>query len=510
LRFCSTAHAIISKPVQPDSPSPTDFPRAPEIPAPAGSYHLIGRRTDRENRRLFQTGLWLVIAGGAVLGFRANVEDVLHLYLGLTIYALALLPGLLWLRQGGSRFPVFEPMMALCASGYAVPLLNGHEQLGMYPVGTVTQAGIGVIAYQLAAILTYLSVRGRPGRSRFWTESILTHKVESLVSYGIVISTCYMAVANFTSWIPRDLESVARAAFNGISILCTFVTAQRWGRGELKTHEQWTFGVTLSLQLLIMASTLLLISSLTLCGIGLLGYLSAGRRIPWVAIGALFVIFAVLHNGKTRMREIYWEELDRPALKLTSTPAFFAEWIEHGLNAPVLAEDGEKRSASSRLLERTSLLHMLCMVVHFTPDRQPYLAGETYGYVLPQLVPRFAWPDKPRSHIGTYRLSIYYGLQDEDATQKTTIAFGLPAEAYANFGFAGLAGLGALFGFVFRKLQHLGSQSPMFSLAGLMMIILCAWSLNAELTMAAWVSSLYQALIVTLGIPLVLRSLLGT
>ena len=151
---------------------------------------------------------------------------------------------------------------------------------------------------------------------------------------------------------------------------------------------------------------------------------------------------------------------------------------------------------------------MLCLVVHYSPDNLPYLDGETYGHVLPQLVPRFFWPDKPRSHVSTYRLSTYYGLQEEDATQTTTIAFGLPTEAYANFGFFGLAGLGLLFGFVFRKLQHFAAHSPMFSPAGLMMIILCAWSLNAELTMAAWISSLYQALIVAIGIPLALRAIL--
>lgn len=449
-----------------------------------------------------------MVGGGLFLGVRADVEDILHLYLGLAIYSLALLPGLLWLRQGGGRFPIFEPLMALCANGYAVPLLNGHEQLAMYPPETVTKAAIGVLGYQIAAIVTYLTVRGRPGRARFWTESILTQKIEGYVSYGIVISTIYMFVANFTRWIPPDLESVARAALNGVSILCTFITAQRWGRGELKNHERWIFGSMLTLQLLVMASTLLLVNSLTLVGIGLLGYLSAGRRIPWILISVLFVIFSVLHNGKSRMREIYWEPLERPELTVTSLPAYYAEWIDYGLNAPVL--EGGKQTGSSKLLQRSSLIHMLCMIVHYTPDHQPYLDGETYGYVLPQLIPRFAWPNKPRSHIGTYRLSTYYGLQDEEATQKTTIAFGLPAEAYANFGYLGLIVLGAAFGFVYSRLQHLGAHSPMFSLAGIMMVVLCAWSLNAELTMAAWVSSLFQALIVTLGVPLVLRSLLGS
>jgi hypothetical protein len=49
----------------------------------------------------------------------------------------------------------------------------------------------------------------------------------------------------------------------------------------------------------------------------------------------------------------------------------------------------------------------------------------------------------------------------------------------------------------------------MFSFAGLSMVLLTAWSFNAELTMAAWVSSIEQALVVVLGVPMVMRSLFG-
>jgi hypothetical protein len=50
----------------------------------------------------------------------------------------------------------------------------------------------------------------------------------------------------------------------------------------------------------------------------------------------------------------------------------------------------------------------------------------------------------------------------------------------------------------------------MFSFAGLLMILLTAWSFNSEHTMAVWVSSLSQAIIVVLGVPLALRGLLGS
>jgi hypothetical protein len=70
------------------------------------------------------------------------------------------------------------------------------------------------------------------------------------------------------------------------------------------------------------------------------------------------------------------------------------------------------------------------------------------------LVPRILYPNKPRAHDGTYMLSIYYGLQDQKATATTTIAFSLVSEAFANFGYLGVAGLaigiGALLGLATR------------------------------------------------------------
>ncbi|HEX2862678.1 MAG TPA: hypothetical protein VHN79_13610, partial [Lacunisphaera sp.] len=132
-----------------------------------------------------------------------------------------------------------------------------------------------------------------------------------------------------------------------------------------------------------------------------------------------------------------------------------------------------------------------------------------YRHVLPQLIPRFFWPDKPRSHVATYELSIYYGLQQEADTETTTIAFGLLAEAFANFGMIGSVLLGVFWGVTLKKLQLWSTFSPMFSCAGLMMVLLTAWAFSAELTMAAWFSSFQQAVVVVLGVPFLIKSLLG-
>ncbi len=466
-------------------------------------YSMLGGAHAERGRKLFLTALALLAVTLAYLAYKAQVSDILHLYLGLIMFTLSVVPSLLWARGGGSRFPVFETILVLTANAYAIPVLNGQEQLAHYSPEVVTRACLTVILYQLSAIITYVTVKGLPGRSRFWRESLITSQVEKFIVYGLVTSTVYIWMENFTSWIPGDAASILRAVFYGVGILCTFVSTQRWGRGELNQTEKTVLLCTLIPQLIFMSVGLILIGAISLLGIALLGYLSGGKRIPWLAMALAFTIIAVLHTGKTQMRMKYWDQ-QQPSPTMAQLPAYFAEWVEYGL-----APTSGGKTVSQKMLERTSLMHILCLIVDYTPARQDYLYGKTYGYVLPQLVPRLFWPDKPRSHIATYELSMYYGLQGEEDTSTTTIAFGLLTEAYANFGMFGALLLGIFWGYWLKKLQIWSTFSPMFSFAGLLMVLLTAWAFSAELTMAAWVSSLEQAVVVVLGAPMIARSLFG-
>ena len=464
-------------------------------------YALLGGVHAERGRKLFQTGLALLAAILVYLGYTANVESQFHLWLGLLMFTLSVAPSLLWARSGGSRFPVFETILLLCASSYAMPVLNAREQLAGYSSEVITRACFTVILYQLSAIMFYFGTKGLPARSGFWRQSLITNQVGKLTIYGLALSTAYVWASTFTTWIPSELESVLRAVFYGVGILCTFVSTQRWGRGEMDQSEKALLVCTLVPQLIFMSVSLVLIGTISLIGIALLGYLSGGKRIPWAVIGVTFAVMAVLHTGKTQMREKYWDQ-QYPAPSMTQLPAFFTEWVQIGLQPT----SGGK-TVSQKMLERTSLMHILCLIIDCSPAKQDYLYGKTYGYVLPQLVPRLLWPDKPRSHIATYELAVYYGLQTEEDTNATTIAFGLLTEAYANFGLYGAVLLGATWGFWLKKLQIWSMFSPMFSFAGLLMVLLTAWAFNAELTMAAWVSSLEQAVLVVLGLPMIARSL---
>jgi hypothetical protein len=183
-------------------------------------------------------------------------------------------------------------------------------------------------------------------------------------------------------------------------------------------------------------------------------------------------------------------------------PGFFAEWIDDGIHP---SPEEQTTIKKNNILDRASLLQMLCLVIDATDHNLPLLKGETYGYVLPQLVPRIMWPNKPSGQLTSKRLGVYFGLQDENASRSTSIAFGQLAEAYANFGMLGMALFGLFVGCAAKYISIWTRTCPLLSNGGLIMILLMAWSIQVEFPLSVWVGSIYQAAICVLVLPYGLR-----
>lgn len=466
-------------------------------------------RTDqRRSRQLFSVG---VLGLGALLAYYAissKIEDPIHLYQGLLMLVFAALPSLLWARHGSDQLPVFEVLMLTTANTYALPLLTSNIEVSTYSDDVITLCGFAVLFFQVIAIGTHALVRGRPGTSSFYTQEIMTRDMQKYILFGLVLSTVYIFISVFfESLIPYEINSILRAVFYGIGLVSVFVQARRWGQNDLHPSERGAFVVILAMQVLMQFSTLFLVGGISIIVLALVGYVSGGRRLPVIPVIALLALLALLHNGKSVMRNKYWSaDGDHQQVELTELAAFFTEWVENGLS---FAPDSGKQEMTQKLFERTSLLHILCLVASYTPDRQPFLYGKTYGQIPAQFIPSFFWPGKPPGHISTYTLAIYYGLQSEEDTAKTTIGFGMISEAYANFGFYGVGILAFLLGAFYKKVKLATANSPLLSYPGLFLIVLMAWSFQTEWTLSIWLSSMYQACVGVMGIPLILRNFLG-
>ncbi len=466
------------------------------------------REARLRGQKLFALGGVVATALMVYYALTAAVDDSIHLSQGMAILFLAVLPSLLWARQGGTHLPAFEVLMLMTANTYALPLLNGHIELQHYDTSVITNTANLVLLYQVVAVFTYLSIKGRPIKSPAFREEVLTRDLQKYVGYGLLLSTSYTAASIFyPNLIPSDINTVARAVCAGIGLVTTFAQSRRWGEGTLSQREKIMLVALVAAQAIMQFSTLYLVAGVSLILVSLVGYVSGAKKLPIVATLTVFTVAAILHNGKSTMRAKYWgAEGERHSLTLQELPGFFSEWVEAGLTKG--PAEGE-REMTKKLLDRTSLFHILCLVTSQTPDHLPYINGLTYSQVPGQFIPRFFWPNKPQAHISTDTLCIYYGLQDETTVRNATIGFGLVAEAYANYGFFGVGLLALMLGAFYKRVHTATAESPLLSYPGLFVIILMAWSFQAEHTMAIWLGSMSQACIGVLGVPFLIRNIAG-
>jgi hypothetical protein len=150
---------------------------------------------------------------------------------------------------------------------------------------------------------------------------------------------------------------------------------------------------------------------------------------------------------------------------------------------------------------------MLLLVQSRTPTDVPYFDGETYAFIPRLLVPRLLDPDKPRGHEGTYMMAIAYGLQTSDHTFRYTIGFGLLAEAYANYGFAGVVGLSLLIGWCCAAATRLSLRLPVTSLRSLFSLLVMSAMIQSEYAAGVLISSLFQSSVVLIIAALVVMRL---
>jgi len=457
--------------------------------------------SDHTRLRLFQQACLGVAGMILALWWTASNTHDWGFYLGTLICLMAMVPALIWTRTMGHNYPVFEIFIATNLTSYGIPLLSEHGAARIFSELVRQDAALMVIIFLVAASLAYYATPAVPRREAFWVKPVLDRPDKQWMLRGLVVSTLYTVVVPYLYAPPSGIEGILRAVFFGIGTSCTFIIAVAWGLGRLMRGEKMLVAGCLALQFFLLSSDLELRSGTAVVLLAFVGYFFAARRIPYAAFALALAVIAVLNIGKYDLRQKYWTPESQYQPGLAELPAFYTEWFQAGVHP----ETQREAKAGQLLLERNSLLQMLCLVVDRSPDYLPFLNGKTYAQIPGQFVPRIFWPEKPRGHISTYTLSIYYGLQDEDATYSTTIAFGFLPEAYANFGVWGVAGLGAVLGFCFRKITLWSVQSPIFSYAGLLLILLTAWSFQTELPLSGWLSSLFQGSISIFAFVLVFR-----
>lgn len=437
----------------------------------------------------------------AVVVSKCNAHNLYSVLGAVLIILAALCPCYLWIWGKVRGLPLFPACALTCVWTFALPLVTDNPIVTLFPGWNQLVAAFSLTGFLVAGTLTWYWVARRPLRrpASCW---MMDERQGSLLLL-LTLAVCGVwSTASTAGWIrlPPAVDSVARAVFLAAEALSCFVLSYLTGKGVLTGVSKILFFVFLGIMLVTTLPNLLLIVAMSLTAICMMAYIVASKRLPWLVGLVAFCIFGFLHFGKGDMRERYWTEEGPNKINPLQYPAFFADWAQTSLR---VIRARESDAETSDLLERASLMHWMLYFQATTPGSVPFLNGESYTLVPRLLLPRFIDPDKPHGNEGNSMLSIHYGIQTREDTEMTTIAFGLLSEAFANFGYFGLVGLGALLGALYGKVAHWARGMPILSFRTLFAVLIASLSFQAELCATSFATMLFQSSVVLFAFTIV-------
>jgi hypothetical protein len=433
-----------------------------------------------------------------------------------------------WRSQGRRGLPAFPLMASQLAFLNSIPLLTGANTLDNLTASTIQASALTVIlflavlagswwlgsrAMQGRASVWNIAVGGNPMAGKFGLNAALPLLLLGLAFHlGNASGVTYKLLPGQAMTFLPVLTAFAGAASSLGAFLGGMAVAKnpfRFGALVFWAVFSATFFLSISGILLSAASGLVFACAIGL-GFGL-------RRIPWGFLVTAILLVGFLNEGKFVMRGRYWDaDSGMSNVGLSQLPEFYGEWADASLaifqndflgsHAVMDANANSGESIFARLDNFQNLTYIVNLFEH--NEAKP-LYGKTYSVIPSLLVPRFLWPDKPRTHEGQIMLNLNFNRQPNlDATYTTYVAWGLLPEAVGNFGcVAGACFLGLLAGLGCGLLEAWSARKRLLSVEGLIAAaLLVQLAVSYEMVASVLVTSTFQLLVAVTTFGLVLRS----
>ena len=436
-----------------------------------------------------------VVAPGTAMGF-------------CVIAFSCMFPVYLWCAGKVKGMPVFPFFALTYLWTFCLPLLSENPNVLLYSGQEHLVAAGTVATFLFSGTAIWYQLVKTPGRPRSYLA--LGSKGAESFFIGIVAAGAFINMYLIGGWtgIPDKLFTILRNAILGLSFLGIFILAYRSGSGELTKLKQRIFFAFLCLNIFTAAAGLILKTALTLFMLSIIAFVVGGKRLPLLPLVFGLVSLLPLHYGKHPMRAKYWEGPTAHYIQPWDYPAWFAEWWGYALKeihheAPRYAAPEEEKES---FVERSSVIHILMMAQEKIPAQFPYMNGATYQYVLVLMIPRAFYPAKPVSHVGTHMLNIHIKRQTPEQTEKTTIAWGLLPEAYANYGLAGAVGIGGFLGLFYALATRISVGTSAFSTRSMFSVLVLSFALaSTEWTAGVYSAALFQSTVPIVAMSVVMR-----
>jgi hypothetical protein len=461
---------------------------------------LILPAIERKQQRNLLGAFWIFSLGLLIYElFLPETQSLISNLAAILITIPALIPSYIWCSGRTVGMPIFPFFALTFISTYAFPLITNHPATKFYSLNNQLFASITVAIFLvIGAFVWFQVVKSNPKLPTFY-RTLNSKKSHGTFLFVLLICLLF-GLANNAGWllITDGVFSATRSVILGLNALAAFILGYQLGSKKLSNWQSQLFIVLMIAYMITNAVTLTLVGAASTFIAATIAFIIGGKKIPVVSIVIFLVCFTLLHYGKGEMRTKYWVE--GTTVSPWEYPAFYSEWLGHSFDYVNNRDNLSQSKQKSSLVERSSVIQMLLMAQDKSPQDVPYLYGKTYS-ILPQLIiPRFLDKNKIRSHEGTIRLNIHYGLQTRKQSESVTIGWDLLSESYANFGLFGCIGLAIFLGIFCGQCTRWSTNAPILSAQSLFSVLIMTFTFQTEWTAGVAVASLFQSLIVLFAI----------
>jgi hypothetical protein len=394
--------------------------------------------------------------------------------------------------------PIWPIFCFVNGVGYAMAMFQNPDTVREYTPFEITMGGVTTTGFVVIGTMIWTSMTARspkpPGRVVMIDDKHSVNFLMLFVALGVIFQLNQMVKL---IPLPGNSTMVLRGVCLSLSSMGLFVLSFYAGRGMLTAGVRWYLALCGIFLISFGLTTLMLAQAAIPLAMVVIGLALGSNKMPWKVLAIAFVVMAILHPGKYPMREKYWGG-GGEILTPDRVPAFFGEWAGYGLEeiggfAGVLKTKSKDEDSASSAFERAGNLHMLLRVQKMSPEQVPFMGGITYAHIPRMLVPRFIDDQKGTSHVGNQILSVNYGLVEAENVNTVSIGWGLIPEAYANFGYIGVAGLAVLLASFYSFVTRLTVGVPLTSLRFVIGLLIMVAATTAD-TMGIFVSSQFQGI----------------
>jgi len=487
---------------------------------------------------LYYGGLAVAILA-ALAGFGAlyylKKSHMVVSYAIISLPCLALL--LMWSRQSVRGIPILPVFILQQGLIYGLPLVVGSDSIPYQTEGMIGMASRTVGLLLLFSGLGWFIGRNLPVslRPSKWQLSFTggeSYRVRTFnLGFTLLVLALVLQIVLQGDIILKLLPGalwrflpVVRTVGDVCSMFGALLGAMSVEGGGHRRRRIVGYWAMVGAIFFLSISDVLISSAMGLVAAASIGVALGKGKIPWKFLIASMALVGFLNQGKFEIRERYWGGMANTTnIAIHRLPSFYYDWAKTS-SRPIFQKDPladgrvigttDRHDRGQFIIERINNLGILVFAVDAIEEGgvEP-LNGETYALVPRLLIPRFLWPDKPRTHEGQVRLNLHFGRQSTvEQTEQTYIAWGLLPEAVGNFGrIGGPIFLGTFLGMFFGYLERISIRKHLFSIEGLVLAaLLLKVAISFEMVASVLVTSTFQFVVGVILVGIFLRIWFGT